>query len=55
MRDLKNAKSQLKAFLLRHDIRYTGTANWSAAHIRWLSVLVIPTPAQNCLKDHLVT
>ena len=47
MWDLKNAKSQLKAFLLRHDIRYTGSANWSAAHIRWLSELVMPTPAQN--------
>lgn len=47
MWDLKNAKSQLKAFLLRHDIRYTGSANWSAAHIRWLSELVMPTPSQN--------
>jgi len=46
MWDLKNAKSQLKAFLLRHDIRYAGTANWSAAHIRWLSELVMPTPAR---------
>ena len=29
LRDLKAAKLRLKAFLLRHDIRYTGRANWS--------------------------
>src|SRR5262245_50427355 len=36
LRDLKAAKLRLKAFLLRHDIRYTGRANWSPAHLRWL-------------------
>jgi transposase len=44
--DLKAAKFRLKAFLLRHDIRYTGRANWSPAHLRWLSEVVCPTPAQ---------
>ena len=44
--DLKDAKFRLKAFLLRHDIRYTGRANWSPAHLRWLSEVVCPTPAQ---------
>jgi transposase len=44
--DLKDAKLRLKAFLLRHDIRYTGRANWGAAHLRWLSEVVCPTPAQ---------
>jgi len=34
LRDLKAAKLRLKAFLLRHDIRYTGRANWSPAHLR---------------------
>jgi transposase len=34
--DLKAAKFRLKAFLLRQDIRYTGRANWSPAHLRWL-------------------
>jgi transposase len=37
---------RLKAFLLRHDIRDTGRANWGAAHLRWLSEVVCPTPAQ---------
>jgi transposase len=32
--DLKDAKYRLKAFLLRHDIRYSGRAHWSPAHLR---------------------
>jgi transposase len=44
--DIKAAKSRLKAFLLRHDIRSTGRATWGAAHLRWLSAVVCPTPAQ---------
>jgi transposase len=44
--DLKDAKFRLKAFLLRHDIRYTGRANWSPSHLRWLSEVVCSTPAQ---------
>jgi len=35
--DLKAAKQRLKSFLLRHDIRYSGKANWNAAHLRWLA------------------
>src|ERR687888_1547490 len=46
LRELKAAKLRLKAFLLRHDIRSTGRANWSPAHLRWLSAVVCPTPAQ---------
>jgi len=46
LRDLKAAKLRRKAFLLRHDSRYTGRANWSPAHLRWLSEVVCPTPAQ---------
>jgi transposase len=45
IRDLKATKSRLKAFWLRHDIRYTGRATWSPAHRRWLSEVVCPTPA----------
>ena len=44
--DLKTAKCRLKAFLLRHDIRDTGRAAWGPAHLRWLSEVVCPTPAQ---------
>jgi transposase len=46
IRDLKSAKFRLKAFLLRHDIRYTGRATWGPAHLRWLSEVVCPTPPQ---------
>ena len=45
--DCKDAKFRLKAFLLRHAIRSTGRANWGPAHLRWLSEVVCPTPAQH--------
>jgi transposase len=51
---LKDAKFRLKAFLLRHDIRYTGRANWSPAHLRWLSEVVCPTPAQQIVFQEYV-
>jgi transposase len=46
LRDLKAAKLRRKAFLLRHDIRSTGRANWRPAHRRWLREVGCPTPAQ---------
>src|SRR5215475_6689141 len=52
--DLKDAKLRLKAFLLRHDIRYTGRANWSPAHLRWLAEVVCPTPAQQIVFQEYV-
>jgi transposase len=45
--DLQSAKFRLKAFLLRHDIRYTGRATWGPAPRRWLSEVVCPPPAQH--------
>jgi transposase len=44
--DLQDAKFRLKAFLRRPEIRYTGRATWNPAHLRWLSEVVCPTPAQ---------
>jgi transposase len=52
--DLKAAKFRLKAFLLRQDIRYTGRAAWSSAHLRWLSEVVCPTPAQQIVFQEYV-
>jgi transposase len=52
--DCKDAKFRLKAFLLRHDIRYTGRANWGPAHLRWLSKVVCPTPAQQIVFQEYV-
>jgi transposase len=54
IRDLKAAKFRLKTFLLRHDIRYTGRATWSPAHLRWLSEVVCPTPAQQIVFQEYV-
>jgi transposase len=52
--DLKAAKFRLKAFLLRQDIRYTGRATWNPAHLRWLSEVVCPTPAQQIVFQEYV-
>jgi transposase len=52
--DLKDAKFRLKAFLLRQDIRYVGRANWNPAHLRWLSEVVCPTPAQQIVFQEYV-
>jgi transposase len=46
LRDLQAAKVRRKAFLRRHDLRSTGRAHWSPAHLRWLRAGVCPTPAQ---------
>jgi transposase len=54
IRDLKAAKFRLKAFLLRHDIRDTGRATWREAHLRWLSEVVCPTPAQHIVFQEYV-
>jgi transposase len=54
IRDLKAAKFRLKAFLLRQDIRYTGRATWGPAHLRWLSEVVCPTPAQQIVFQEYV-
>ena len=54
MRDLKAPKHRLKAFLLRHDIRYEGRASWNAAHLRWLSEVVCATRAQQIVFQEYV-
>ena len=54
LHDLKTAKFRLKAFLLRQDLRYTGRATWGPAHLRWLSEVVCPTPAQHIVFHEYV-
>src|SRR5262245_38941909 len=54
LRDLKSATCRLKAFILRHDIRYTGRAPWNAAHLRWLAEVVCPTPAQQIVFQEYI-
>jgi transposase len=54
--DLARARHRLKSFLLRHDVRYEGTANWGPAHLRWLARLVMPTPAsQFAFQEYVAT
>ena len=43
---LKAAKLRLKSFLLRLGMHYTGRANWSAAHRRYLATVACPTASQ---------
>jgi transposase len=52
--DGKDATCRLKAFLLRHDSRYTGRANGGPAHLRWLSEVGCPTPAQHIVFQEYV-
>jgi transposase len=51
--DLKAATFRLNAFLLKHDIRDTGRATWSPAHLWWLAEVVCPTPAPHAVRRRL--
>ena len=56
MDDLKAAKYQLKAMLLRNYIQYEGKDNWSLKHLRWLTEIVLPYPAQQLvLQEYIQT
>ena len=35
----RQARQQLKSFLLRHDVRYAGKSSWTKTYYRWLSTL----------------
>jgi len=53
--DLTRARQRLKSFLLRQGYRYSGKANWSAAHQRYLRELVLPLPALKAvLEEYLL-
>jgi len=51
---LRAAKLRLKSFLLRHGLNYTGRANWSDAHRRYLAKVVCPTPVQQIVFQEYV-
>lgn len=46
IKDLKDAKYQLKALLLRNNIKCKVSDNWSKQHLRWLTELVLPHTCQ---------
>ena len=54
MFDLNKARYQLKALLLRNHIQYPGTANWSLKHLRWLTEIVLPHPAQQMVLQEMI-
>lgn len=54
MNDLKDAKYQLKALLLRNNINYDGKANWSLKHLRWLTEIILPHPAQQIVLQESI-
>jgi len=54
LKDLNAARFRLKALLLRNDLRYSGRANWSAEHLRWLARVVFPTPPQQIVFQEYV-
>ncbi|WP_415884555.1 IS110 family transposase [Neptuniibacter sp. QD34_54] len=56
MKDLKDGKYQLKALLLRNNIKPTVQDNWSQKHLRWLTELILPYPSQQIvLQEYIQT
>jgi len=51
---LRAAKLRLKSFLLRIGLHYTGRANWSDAHRRYLAKVACPTPSQQIVFQEFV-
>ncbi len=51
---LRAAKLRLKSFLLRLGLHYTGRANWTAAHRRYLAKVVCPTPTQQIVFQEFI-
>ncbi|MFT5692668.1 MAG: hypothetical protein ACI92E_002004 [Oceanicoccus sp.] len=50
MSDLTEARYRLKALLLRNNIQYKGTANWSLKHLPWLNEIVLPHAARHFVQ-----
>ena len=48
------ARQQLKMFLLRHNLRYTGKSAWTPAHLRYLARIKMPFPAQQFALQELM-
>lgn len=54
MRDLNDAKHQLKSMFLRNNIRYKGSDSWSLKHLRWLTEIVLPHPCQQIVLQEMI-
>ena len=55
MKDLKDAKYQLKALLLRNNINSKIKDNWSLQYLRWLAELVLPHPCQQIVLQEAIS
>ena len=54
MKDLKDAKYQLKGLFLRNNITCTVKDNWPNQHLRWLTELVLPHPSQQIVLQEMI-
>lgn len=54
MKDLKDAKYQLKGLFLRNNITCKVKDNWSNQHLRWLTELVLPHPSQQIVLQEMI-
>lgn len=50
----RRARQQLKALLLRNDIRYVGKSSWTPAHRQWIARLKLAQPAQQIAFEEYV-
>lgn len=50
----RRARQQLKALLLRNEVRYVGKSSWTPAHRRWLADLKLPQPVQQIAFEEYV-
>ena len=53
-RQRHRARQQLKMFLLRQNIRYSGTTAWGAAHLRFLATVKLPFAEQQFVFQEMV-
>ncbi len=51
---LRTAKQRFGAFLLRHDIVYSGRTKWTKAHFNWLATLTMPHAAQQIVFQEYI-
>jgi transposase len=52
--DLIRAKQRLNAFLLRNGFHYTGKSKWTAAHMRYLRELTMPSDPQRIVLEESI-
>lgn len=53
-RQQHRARQQLKMFLLRHNIRYSGKTSWTPAHLRYLARIKMPFADQQFVFQEML-